>query len=75
MVSFVIGPAIALRLGFRRWTIAVEDSLDLVQGLDKNESLTIVEVMNAKIVEFQNADSNGDGELTIKEFSEFERRR
>ncbi len=43
--------------------------------VDKNESLTIVEVMNAKIIEFQNADTNGDGELTIEEFSEFERRR
>ena len=43
--------------------------------VDKNESLTIVEVMNAKIVEFQNADANGDGELTIEEISQFERRR
>jgi hypothetical protein len=31
--------------------------------------------MNAKIAEFQNADSNGDGELTIEEISQFERRR
>ena len=31
MVSFVIVPAFALWLGFRRRTIAVEDPLDLVQ--------------------------------------------
>ena len=38
-------------------------------------SLTIIEVMNAKIVEFQNADANGDGELTIDEISKYEGRR
>ncbi len=44
-------------------------------AVDKSESLTFVEVMNAKIVEFQNADANSDGELTIEEISQFERRR
>ncbi len=43
--------------------------------VDKNKSLTIIEVMNVKIVEFQNADANGDGELTIDEISKFERQR
>ncbi len=31
--------------------------------------------MKAIIVEFQNADANGDGELTIEEISQFERQR
>ncbi len=47
------------------------DKLDV----DKNKSLTIVEVMNAKLGEFQIADANGDGELTIDEISQYERRR
>ncbi len=43
--------------------------------VDKNKSLTIIEVMNVKIVDFQNADANGDGELTIDEISKYERQR
>ena len=43
--------------------------------VDNNQSLTIIEVMNAKLVEFRGADANDDGKLTLEEVRQFERRR
>lgn len=45
--------------------------------IDANDdgSVTIVEVMNVKIIEFQNADGDRDGELTLIELQTYECRR